>query len=205
MPETDGTEKDQQCCCVNSTLLLRAFTMFTRFSLFFVSAVLFLIYLDIQRTHGNNVMEAVPYAGEQSTSIKCLQPTEDLSNILQNAPVVLAGRFRQRFGKANVKLTSDRFSFSDQKFNATVLVTNVYKSFVHEQDQITVGSFFTPTANSHDGPGCLDAFYRNSKYIFFLRRNMNADNFYDVTHNPHPYTEELDQNIQAKQCVNCCK
>ncbi|KAF5402508.1 hypothetical protein PHET_03792 [Paragonimus heterotremus] len=204
MPETDGTEKDQPCrCCATPTLLLRSFTMFTRFSLFFASAVLFLIYLDIQRTRGNNVIEAVPYVGEQSTSIKCLQPTVDLSKMLQNAPVVLAGRFRQRFGKTNAKLTNDRFSLPDQRFNATVLVTNVYKSFDHEQDQIMVGSFFTPTVDSHDGPGCLDAFYRNSKYIFFLRRNMNADNFYDVTYSPHPYTEELDRNIQAKQCVNC--
>ncbi|TGZ59025.1 hypothetical protein CRM22_009321 [Opisthorchis felineus] len=133
----------------------------------------------------------------------CSTFSEPLQSIVETTSIILAGRFRQRFGKTRLQLRDGYFTAADQKFNATILVTAVYKNDTFVEDLITIGTFFIPTGKPVNKPGCLDAFYKNSKYMFFLKKVGTPAGYYAMTHNPQLFTEKLAYSIYARRCSSC--
>ncbi|CAL8096979.1 unnamed protein product [Calicophoron daubneyi] len=114
------------------------------------------------------------------------------------SPIIIAGRLRQRHNRPSSQ------PGTDARYNASVLVTTRYKTDVTLPDLILVGEFFTPSEDVTEGPGCLDAFYPNSKYIFFLRNvPVNGDQFYEFFGRPTAFSEKIEKIIYKHHCTEC--
>ncbi|CAH8578953.1 unnamed protein product [Dicrocoelium dendriticum] len=97
-----------------------------------------------------------------------------------------------------------RQTFSKGSFNVIILVTDYYKNSTALMDYIQVGELFITSDKSADKTGCLDVFYKNSKYIFFLKNAISSSNTtYQVIANPIRFKEQISAMIRALTCSGC--
>ncbi|TPP61287.1 Pro-neuregulin-2 membrane-bound isoform [Fasciola gigantica] len=137
----------------------------------------------------------------------CPEPPKmkDLMSVARQSPILISGRFRQRFTN-RVEVVKQDSQMVDVLFNISVLVTVQYKTDGENllNSVITVGSFYIPAHETSNGPGCLDTFYPNSKYILFLKPSgLKEEKYYLLSGPPVAYSEEYEQIIYAHQCDKC--